>query len=251
MGSESRFTLGLTVRRATTTVAGDGCSQTAARSGSDCSAGPSPSTFLVEAGIRAHVFSHLEDMTEKYPDVCHLVLTLLTRRMPDRPGALFPKSASPAPQTLLDLLHASSITSFTMDAEIVAVDKDTGAYRTFQDLSNRAKKDVRVEDIKVVVGVYAFDLMLLNDRVRSCPDLLLLSGLLTVVLTLHTSRSSTRHSRIAGISSVPSFRPLQTPLTPPWPASVMSNHLIRAIVPIPPPRCRCFSSRSSSRNARV
>ena len=52
-----------------------------------------------------------------------------------------------------------------MDAEIVAVDKVTGAYRTFQDLSNRAKKDVRVEDIKVVVGVYAFDLMLLNDQV--------------------------------------------------------------------------------------
>lgn len=55
-----------------------------------------------------------------------------------------------------------------MDAEIVAVDKDTGAYRTFQDLSNRAKKDVKVEDIKVIVGVYAFDLMLLNDTVRIC-----------------------------------------------------------------------------------
>jgi len=63
------------------------------------------------------------------------------------------------------MLNADSITSFTMDAEIVAVDKDTGAYRTFQDLSNRAKKDVKVEDIKVIVGVYAFDLMLLNDTV--------------------------------------------------------------------------------------
>lgn len=106
---------------------------------------------------------HLEDMTEKYPDVCHLVLALLTRPMPARKA--FPSSASPPSQTLVDMLRTESITSFTMDAEIVAVDKDTGAYRTFQDLSNRAKKDVRVEDIKVIVGVYAFDLMLLNDTV--------------------------------------------------------------------------------------
>lgn len=106
-------------------------------------------------------------MTEKYPDVCHLVLTLLHRPIPSRPD--FPKNASQAPQTLIDLLHAKSITSFTMDAEIVAVDKVTGAYRTFQDLSNRAKKDVKVEDIKVVVGVYAFDLMLMNDLVALQP----------------------------------------------------------------------------------
>ena len=104
-------------------------------------------------------------MTEKYPDVCHLVMTLLHRPIPSRPD--FPKTASSAPQSLMDLLHAESITSFTMDAEIVAVDKVTGAYRTFQDLSNRAKKDVRVEDIKVVVGVYAFDLMLINDQVSA------------------------------------------------------------------------------------
>jgi DNA ligase-1 len=102
-------------------------------------------------------------MTEKYPDVCHLVLALLTRPMPARKA--FPSSASSPSQTLVDMLKTESITSFTMDAEIVAVDKDTGAYRTFQDLSNRAKKDVRVEDIKVIVGVYAFDLMLLNDTV--------------------------------------------------------------------------------------
>lgn len=52
-----------------------------------------------------------------------------------------------------------------MDAEVVAIDKDTGAKRTFQELTNRAKKDVRVDDIKVVVEVCAYDLMLLNDVV--------------------------------------------------------------------------------------
>ena len=85
--------------------------------------------------------------------------------MPTRTN--FPSTASTPSPSLVDMLNAESITSFTMDAEIVAVDKDTGAYRTFQDLSNRAKKDVRVEDIKVIVGVYAFDLMSLNDTVSS------------------------------------------------------------------------------------
>lgn len=48
---------------------------------------------------------------------------------------------------------------------MVAVDKTTGAFRTFQELTNRAKKDVQMEDVKVLVGVFAFDLMLLNGEV--------------------------------------------------------------------------------------
>ncbi|WVQ78765.1 hypothetical protein IAT38_000856 [Cryptococcus sp. DSM 104549] len=118
-----------------------------------------------ESGDRVWVrlFSrHLEEMTEKYPDVAHLVQTLLTRPVPSSPTP-FPSTASPPSQRVIDLLHAQSITSFVIDAEIVAVDKATGAFRTFQELSNRAKKDVKVEDIKVVVGVFAFDLMVLND----------------------------------------------------------------------------------------
>ncbi|KAK8861449.1 hypothetical protein IAR55_002268 [Kwoniella newhampshirensis] len=105
---------------------------------------------------------HLEDMTEKYPDVCHLVLAMLQRSLPSPPSP-FPAEASPPAHKVMKLLHSRNISSFIIDAEIVAVDKDTGAYRTFQELSNRAKKDVQVEDIKVVVGVFAFDLMLLND----------------------------------------------------------------------------------------
>ena len=106
---------------------------------------------------------HLEDMTEKYPDILALVHTLLSRAVPTPVD--FPSKASAPSMKALDLLKAETITSFIMDAEVVAVDKDTGAYRTFQDLSTRAKKDVRVEDIKVVVGIFAFDLMLLNDQV--------------------------------------------------------------------------------------
>lgn len=111
---------------------------------------------------------HLEDMTEKYPDVCEMVASLLERNLPpiierrefpSTPGLTRPDEKMQA------LWATENVTSFVMDAEVVAVDKDTGAYRTFQELSNRAKKDVKLEDIKVIVGVFAFDLMLINDTV--------------------------------------------------------------------------------------
>ncbi|ORX36503.1 ATP-dependent DNA ligase [Kockovaella imperatae] len=106
---------------------------------------------------------HLEDMTEKYPDICQMVLALLLRPLPAS-RTPFPSTSSEPLPDVIALLSNPTIDSFIMDAEVVAIDKTTGAYRTFQELTNRAKKDVRVEDIKVVVGVYAFDLMLLNDQ---------------------------------------------------------------------------------------
>ncbi|KGB75504.1 DNA ligase 1 [Cryptococcus deuterogattii R265] len=105
---------------------------------------------------------HLEDMTDKYPDISHLALELLSRPLPtERPP--FPALSSQPSSRVLDLLNISNVTSVVMDTEIVALDKDNGNFRTFQELSNRGKKDVKMEDIKVVVGVFAFDLMLIND----------------------------------------------------------------------------------------
>lgn len=52
-----------------------------------------------------------------------------------------------------------------MDSEVVAVDVHTGGLRSFQELSNRARKDVQLKDVKVAVRVYAFDLMYLDDEV--------------------------------------------------------------------------------------
>ena len=52
-----------------------------------------------------------------------------------------------------------------MDSEIVAVDSRTGALKSFQELSNRAKKDVKLKDVQISVCVYAFDLMYLNGEV--------------------------------------------------------------------------------------
>ncbi|KAI0706815.1 hypothetical protein C8T65DRAFT_651542 [Cerioporus squamosus] len=86
------------------------------------------------------IFSrHLEDMTDKYPDVVSLVQEIF-------------KSS---PQT----------ESFIIDAEVVAVDPATGTLKTFQELSNRARKDVKLDEVKVTVCVFAFDIMFLDGQI--------------------------------------------------------------------------------------
>ncbi|KAL1752714.1 ATP-dependent DNA ligase [Schizophyllum commune] len=92
-----------------------------------------------EGNINVRIFSrHLEDMTTKYPDVVHMV-----QRMCER---------------------STGATSFIIDSEIVALDPETGALKTFQELSNRARKDVQLADVRVAVGVFAFDLMFLDGQ---------------------------------------------------------------------------------------
>jgi hypothetical protein len=59
------------------------------------------------------------------------------------------------------------ISSFILDAEIVAIDASGGSLKSFQELSNRARKDVKLHEIKVSVCVYAFDLMYLNGQVSA------------------------------------------------------------------------------------
>ncbi|OBZ68078.1 DNA ligase 3 [Grifola frondosa] len=85
------------------------------------------------------IFSrHLEDMTDKA-----YVLSLVE--------GIFKSS----PQT-----H-----SFIIDAEIVAIDSATGAVKSFQELSNRARKDVKLDDVKISVCVFAFDIMFLDGQI--------------------------------------------------------------------------------------
>lgn len=54
-----------------------------------------------------------------------------------------------------------------LDAEAVAWDKDENKILPFQELSKRKRKDVKAEDIKVKVHIFAFDLLYLNGEV-SC-----------------------------------------------------------------------------------
>ncbi|KAL7891932.1 ATP-dependent DNA ligase [Trichoderma sp. SZMC 28014] len=86
---------------------------------------------------KVSIFSrHLELMTEKYPDLVELV----------------PK------------IRGEGIGSFIMEGEVVAVDRETGELRNFQTLTNRARKDVAIGDIKIDVCLFAFDLMFLNGQ---------------------------------------------------------------------------------------
>lgn len=86
---------------------------------------------------RVSIFSrHLELMTDKYPDLVAIVPTI----------------------------RGDGVSSFILEGEVVAINSDTGDLQTFQTLTNRAKKDVTVHEIKVNVCLFAFDLMYLNGK---------------------------------------------------------------------------------------
>ena len=86
---------------------------------------------------KVSIFSrHLEVMTDKYPDLVALV-----------------------PQ-----IRGEGVSSFILEGEVVAIDQDSGDLKAFQTLTNRAKKDVAIESIKVAVCLFSFDLMYLNGE---------------------------------------------------------------------------------------
>ncbi|GAB7352097.1 hypothetical protein MBLNU459_g2597t1 [Dothideomycetes sp. NU459] len=83
------------------------------------------------------IFSrHLEIMTDKYPDLVALV-----------------------PQ-----IRGEGVSSFIIEGEVVAIDRETGELKPFQILANRARKDVVIGSVKVDVCLFAFDLMYLNGE---------------------------------------------------------------------------------------
>ncbi|TNY17412.1 DNA ligase [Rhodotorula diobovata] len=91
--------------------------------------------FLEDGSVR--VFSrNSEDMTVKYPEF----VTQL-------PRAIKPHTKS-----------------FVIDAEAVAWDTEERRLLEFQKLSTRKRKDVKAEDIKVKVHLFAFDLLYLNGE---------------------------------------------------------------------------------------
>jgi DNA ligase-1 len=83
------------------------------------------------------IFSrHLELMTDKYPDLV----------------ALVPK------------IRGEGVSSFILEGEVVAVDRESGDLKTFQTLANRARKDVVIGAVTIQVCLFAFDLMYLNGE---------------------------------------------------------------------------------------
>lgn len=90
-----------------------------------------------DANGKVSIFSrHLEVMTEKYPDLVALV-----------------------PE-----IRGDGVSSFILEGEVVAVDQESGELKTFQALTNRARKDVDINTIQVNVCLFSFDLMFLNGQ---------------------------------------------------------------------------------------
>ena len=86
---------------------------------------------------KVSIFSrHLEVMTDKYPDLV----------------ALVPK------------IRGEGVSSFILEGEVVAIDRETGELKPFQILTNRAKKDVDIGAVTIDVCLFSFDLMYLNGE---------------------------------------------------------------------------------------
>lgn len=68
---------------------------------------------------------------------------------------------------MVHMFTSTNLQSAILDAEIVAIDAQTGDMRSFQELSSRARKDVNLEDIDVPVSIFVFDLMYLNGLVST------------------------------------------------------------------------------------
>lgn len=89
------------------------------------------------AGLAAIFSRNSEDLSKKYPDVLARLSSWV------KPGTK----------------------SFVLDCETVAWDTREKKVLPFQQLQTRKRKDVKVEDVKVKVCVFAFDILFLNGEV--------------------------------------------------------------------------------------
>ncbi|KAJ5657758.1 DNA ligase 1 [Penicillium longicatenatum] len=89
-----------------------------------------------EKGLSAIFSRNSEDLSKKYPDVLGK----------------------------LDTWVKNDVTSFVLDCETVAWDTINKKVLPFQQLMTRKRKDVKAEDVKVKVCVFAFDLLFFNGE---------------------------------------------------------------------------------------
>ncbi|KAL9654347.1 hypothetical protein ABK040_010376 [Willaertia magna] len=83
------------------------------------------------------IFSrNMENHTAKYPDLIQMI-----------------------PESLKE-----NVNSFIIDCEVVAYDREEKKIKPFQILSTRGRKNIKIEDIKVHVCLFAFDLLYLNGE---------------------------------------------------------------------------------------
>ncbi|KAK7195385.1 DNA ligase I [Novymonas esmeraldas] len=71
------------------------------------------------------------------------------------------------PDVLSMLPHAfdaSAVQSFILDAEVVAVNSETGALQAFQVLQHRGRKNIAEDDVSIPVCVFVFDILYFNGE---------------------------------------------------------------------------------------
>lgn len=101
-------------------------------------ANSAPGAIKNTKGLSAIFSRNSEDLSKKYPDVLAKLHTWVK------------------PETK----------SFVLDCETVAWDMVQKKVLPFQQLQTRKRKDVKAEDVKVKVKVFAFDMLFYNDEVR-------------------------------------------------------------------------------------
>lgn len=100
-----------------------------------------PSLRKGAKGLSAIFSRNSEDLSKKYPDIL----------------------------AKLDTWVKKDTKSFVLDCETVAWDFQEKKVLPFQQLMTRKRKDVKVEDVKVKVCVFAFDMLFYNGEVRIDP----------------------------------------------------------------------------------
>ncbi|MED6204914.1 hypothetical protein PIB30_013158 [Stylosanthes scabra] len=64
----------------------------------------------------------------------------------------------------MNRVKKSTVSTFVLDCEIVGYDREKKTIRSFQELSGRLHKNVSMDNIKVDVCIFAFDILYLNGQ---------------------------------------------------------------------------------------
>lgn len=117
-------------------------------------------------GERAQIHYVAKDSTQKLSQATQEA----TREVGNGVASIFSRNSEDLSKKYPDILAKLSTwvkegtKSFVLDCETVAWDVDEKKVLPFQQLMTRKKKDVKVEDVKVKVCVFAFDLLYLNGE---------------------------------------------------------------------------------------
>ncbi|KAF7588420.1 tRNA ligase [Aspergillus hancockii] len=116
-------------------------------------------------GERAQIHYVAPDATHNYPEAQHTL-----RRDEKGLAAIFSRNSEDLSKKYPDVLAKldgwikDGVKSFVLDCETVAWDMVNKKVLPFQQLMTRKRKDVKAEDVKVKVCVFAFDLLFLNGE---------------------------------------------------------------------------------------